>query len=230
VHIPKSLKPVTQRKLTPSQWHEEHRLMDDNLLHLRLLHERNTRSDGVEHAVKELGLFFDEAMNHYLSCINKLINGDMEEFKTANTTKTSYSTCSTESPATKLGHFTYSLLDLVQQNIDLLYSEPRFKMLVGMALHVARASPRSFLRCKAFELLVCIGNLQGVGTLKVEREVEQTLKADTLSRWAGSVKKIHDQWRGMKLRGGEADKFRAQLSSITVDYVPVDIQVRAALC
>jgi hypothetical protein len=116
------------------------------------------------------------------------------------------------------------LLDLLQQNIKLLYREERLKILVDIALHVAKNSPRSFLRCKAFEVLISVGKMEGVGIHKVEREVEQTLRAET-SRWTGSLRKIPDQWRGMKTKAGEMDMFRAQISSITVDSPSLSLEV-----
>jgi hypothetical protein len=202
--------------------------MDDQLLYLRLLHERNGGAvpTGVQKAASDLKTFLEQSISSFLGALSQLIRADMEELKTANQSPLAVETNNSNSSDTasneylalaRPGHFAYALLDLIQQNIKLLYSETRFKVLVEIALQVAKGSPRSFLRCKAFELLISIGKVEGVGLQKVEREVEQTLKGDK-SRWVGSFKKIAEQWRGMKVRAGEKDKFRAQLSFITVDY------------
>ena len=209
--------------------------MEDALLQLRLLRDRNASatSHGIQEAVADVENFSEEATSSFLAALGELIKGDVEESKNADGAlelgtlqmykQEAYrSGLSLTEPLTaaRAGHFAYALLDLLQKNLKLFYSETLFKTLVDMLLQVSRSSLRSFLRCKSFEVLISIGKLEGVGVPKVEREVEQTVKSEP-SRWSGSMKKIPEQWRGMKHRAGEVDKFRAQLFLITVDYPPV---------
>lgn len=111
-------------------------------------------------------------------------------------------------PIARSGHFTFALLDLIQQAmVPTTGSAQRVDESMKLGLYVAKTSAHSFLRRKALEVLFYVGQVEGVRLVSIERELAQITEH----------RKLADDWRDVKRQGERRDSFRSQLASIVID-------------
>ena len=222
-----------QRKLSPSKWHQQYRDIEKFFLNMRLYCECNElRSEAkglVKEAVEGLEKFWTDSEQYLLNTFETCIKKDIEESNAIEdkpeegtladlAIEASYNDDVIEvPPIARTGHFTYALLDLIQQHRTLL--QLPFSKLVDLLLDVAKTSNHSFLRSKALEVLLAIGRLERIGIPIMENELQK--------RAGGSpqFRRATFQWRHVKKRGEEAAGFLAQLSPVTVFLPPLKDQV-----
>jgi len=100
-------------------------------------------------------------------------------------------------PVARKDHFTYGILDLVQQHIHPIDSGKINYKVMEVCLRVLSTSPYSYLRCKAFEVLASMSAKPGIGQAPIGR-VNQLLASDT---WPMDQReKIATQWKIMQKR------------------------------
>lgn len=119
-------------------------------------------------------------------------------------------------PIARSGHFAFALLDLIQQS---LVPIPGCRNCIGesikLGLYVVKSTGHSFLRRKALELLLCIGQIEGAGLHSIEKELVQLT----------GHRKLAEDWRDVKRQGERRADFRSQLASIVVDSKATTQQV-----
>lgn len=105
-------------------------------------------------------------------------------------------------PVARRDHFVYGILDLIQQHIQPLDSGKVNYKVMEFSLQVAKMTPYSYLRCKAFEVLATMSLKPGIGRAPVEKV------HDLLARgiWDEELReKVGNQWRIMRKRAVDMD-------------------------
>jgi len=222
-----------QQRRPPSQWHDRFRALDEYILFMRLFRERMSGDDEakglVREAVDDLRAFSKETDNNFLAVLKDYITKDInnsnligETFERgtlpslAGEANRNNREVIETAPIGRTGHFTYALLDLVQQNLRALCHPALgldYKVVTDTVLYVATTSQQSFLRLKALEVLLKIGKLEHVGVMKVENYIERTINEDIKS---GKFKQVVGKWPNVKQREQDLANFKAQLEAITV--------------
>lgn len=199
---------------------------------MRLLSERHGEDAPkslVQDAVEELKTFSRNTNDNFLAVVTSYLTSDIAKANSIGETfergtlpslagesnRNNRETIDT-APIARTGHFTYALLDLVQQNLRTLCKPSLgmdFKAVTDTVLAVAMNSTHSYLRLKTLEVLLKIGQLDNVGLTKVETYIEQSLKEEIRS---ARFKQIRGKWTDVKQREQDMANFKAQLEAITV--------------
>jgi len=129
-------------------------------------------------------------------------------------------------PLARKDHFIYGILDLIQQHIQPLDSGKVNYKVMEVSLRVAKQSPYSYLRCKAFEVLAAMSSKPGIGQAPIQK-VYDLLAGDT---WPGELRgKVTSQWKVMRLRAVDVESYLRELrckSPNIASYTAIPLQVR----
>ena len=163
--------------------------------------------------MEELERFHGDSQQYFVGAVKQLIETDIknanmiigfEDGTLPALAKRAQEDVIDTPPVARTGHFTYGLLDLVQQH------RPKLAEFINVAIYVAKTSNHSFLRRKALEVLYTMG---GTHTSTIDILLQQTKQE------MGSDLFLTG-WNGVKKRVEERNAFRANFLSITVDYSP----------
>jgi hypothetical protein len=111
-------------------------------------------------------------------------------------------------PLARKDHFIYGILDLIQQHIQPIDSGKVNYKVMQFSIEVAKNSPYSYLRCKAFEVLAAMSSKPGIGQAPIGR-VNELLAEDT---WRLEKReKVANQWRILRKRAVDVDYFLTDL-------------------
>ena len=129
-------------------------------------------------------------------------------------------------PLVQKDHFIYGILDLIQQHIQPIDSRKINYKAMEFSLEVAKNSPSSYLRCKAFEVLAAISSKPGIGQAPVHK-VHDLLAGDT---WALEKReKVANEWRILRKRAVEVDYFLSDLRNKAPRFGPLTVSVLQVL-
>jgi len=211
-----------QRKLTSSSWFDDFGAIGNFLLDLRLFLECNVRESTkglLKEAVEGLEMFWKDSETYFETMVTQLIRNDVEKSNTVTTMEIgTFPALEAEAaqndeaidtpPIARTGHFAFALLDLIQQSIGLtsgyvIWVEESIKL----GLYVAKTSAHSFLRRKALEVLLSIGQVEGTRLVDIEKELAQITEH----------RKLAEDWREVKRQGERRVSFQSQRASIVVD-------------
>ena len=124
-------------------------------------------------------------------------------------------------PLSRTGHFVYGILDLIQQFAQSLDNGKIHDKVVKLAAQVAQESPHSFLRCKAFAVLIALGSKAGAThTLSM---VTDMVEKDS---WpTGLREKVIAQWRVMRRRALDMEAYYQDTERQTPPDFALSLQV-----
>jgi len=123
-------------------------------------------------------------------------------------------------PLSRKGHFLYGILDLIQQFTEEIDNGKVNDKVVKIALEIAQSAPRSYLRCKAFELLIVMSSKVGAThTLKLGTELVER------GTWPTGVhEKVRIQWSVMRRRAIDLEDYyrreRCQTLPTKIEIAP----------
>ena len=172
----------------------------------------------VKEAREELNHFSQESEKYLLDALKQLVEDDV---KISNTIavdgfeKGTLPELANEAredviienpPVARTGHFTYGLLDLIQQRTD------RNDELMKIALYVTKTSHHPFLQRKALEVLAMIGRTTGM--TRIEMFLEQIAREE-LGR---NFKRAIGTWREVRKQEDQMAKLRAHFLPVNVDF------------
>lgn len=111
-------------------------------------------------------------------------------------------------PVARKDHFIYGILDLIQQHVETINSGKVQGKVMHLALDVARMSKHSYLRCKAFELLVVMSSINGVGQVPIK----EVYSLFTEGIWDPSqTNEAWDQWAVIRDRVARSESYFIKL-------------------
>lgn len=215
-----ALKNTMQMKLTPSSWYSKYRTMDDLCLSIRLFRSLNKEASVDDKLANSFPEILETAEE---SVINQLTEILMEELqkgfgkdKIGRVIRSSGDIVGS-APTSRKNHYEYGILDLIQQHIQPLDSGKINYKVMEVCLQVAKLSPYSYLRCKAFELLATMSSKPGIGQVPIQR-VNDLLGQES---WPLEViEKVETQWRIMRKRAVDVDCYLTALRNKSPYMLP----------
>lgn len=212
-----SLKSATYRKFTPSSWYLKYRNMDDLCVQVRIFRQ-------LSETLPEEESEFPENLDSIEECvINQLADIITDEMRHGfqtdrlGTVLRAGAEAMRAAPLPRKDHFAFGILDLIQQHISSLHSGKINDKVVKLSISVAKQSPYSFLRCKAFELLAQLSAREGVGNMPVQLVNSLLRRNDIWSR--EELTKVINQWKMMRKRAIDLEQFEEGLKGHWPDCV-----------
>jgi len=211
VQAAQSLKTAVQVKYTPSGWHMRYRTMDDLCLSIRTFRQcsNNLSKENLENLENSSSLpqFLETTEDCIISEL--IVNPETQLAKglpteTARNALRATGDAVGTAPLGRVNHFFYGVLDLIQQHVQTIDSGKINDKVVNLAFKVAKESSRSFLMCKALEILAAMSLKRGVGLMPTEM-VNDLLENNN---WDSKKRdKFRDQWFVMRKRAVDMEKY-----------------------
>jgi hypothetical protein len=186
--------------------------MDDLCLSVRVFRELNSQKQPTDDEWTE---FLESAEENVINQLSEILLEELHNGLGKNrfgaVIRTGGDAIGT-APLARRNHFIYGILDLIQQHIQPLDSGKVNYKVMEFSLEVAKRSPYSYLRCKAFEVLAAMSSKPGIGQAPVQK-VYDLLAGDI---WAQDVReKVAKQWRIMRNRAVDVESFLTELRNKT---------------
>jgi len=220
----KALKVVVDVKHKLVNWLSQYRSVDVVSISVRLLRESYAKTKGMESWDDD---FFQKLVDAELDVIKELVSILDEEIdnkfpnETIRNARRSTNNILGGAPISRANHFMYAILDLIQQHAESLGSDdPLVKVknhISKTALRVAKESPYSYLRCKAFEVLATMKpRLADFTDTRIEYE---------MSGSDDDVRKTAlEQWRAIQL---QVEKMQQFLNTLSEESQELETQIFA---
>jgi hypothetical protein len=204
--------------------------MDDLCLSVRVFRELSSQNPRNSYEwMKDIPGFLETAEESVINQLTDILLEELEKGlskdRLGSAVRTTGDAIGT-APLARKDHFLYGILDLIQQHIQPLDSgKVNFKVM-EFSLRVAKQSPYSYLRCKAFEVLAAMSSKPGIGQAPVQR-VYDLLAGDT---WPVELRgKVSNQWKIMRLRAVDVESTLRELrckSPNVTSFTAIPLQVR----
>ena len=224
MEVLKALKIVVDVKHKPVNWLFQYRSVDVVSISVRLLRESYAKTKGMESWDDD---FFQKLVDAELDVIKELVSILDEEIdnkfpnETIRNARRSTNNILGGAPISRANHFMYAILDLIQQHAESLGSDdPSVRVrnhILKTALRVAKESPYSYLRCKAFEVLATMKpRLADFTDTRIEYE---------MSGSDDDVRKTAlEQWRAIQL---QVEKMQQFLNTLSEESQELETQIFA---
>jgi len=179
----KSVRKAIEIKHRPLPWHFQYRTMDE-LCHsiLTLQHVENEDLPEMLNTIQEC------AVDELCGILQRELEAGFNSGNIRQTARAANDALGRPALARR-GHFAYGILDLIEQFAKHLDNGKIHSKVVEIASRIAQESPRSFMRCKAFEVLIAISQKTGATHTvnlvneMLERNVQQGLKEKATIQW-----------------------------------------------
>lgn len=202
-------------KHPPSSWHSKYRAIDELCLSIRMFRQFNNESPNtVEEWIESIPDFLETTEENVILELRAIILEELQDGLPKETLRDIVRTTGDAigtAPLARKNHFIYGILDLIQQHVQMIDTDKIYDFdskvdnkIVELSLEVVKQSPYSYLRGKAFELLIAMSSKSGIGLMPIKEVNELLAKSD----WPRDMKnKVRDQWRVMRDRAVDAEHF-----------------------
>jgi hypothetical protein len=204
--------------------------MDDLCLSVRVFRELSSRNPQNSYEwMKDIPGFLETAEESVINQLTDILLEELEKGlskdRLGSAVRATGDAIGT-APLARKDHFVYGILDLIQQHIQPLDSgKVNFKVM-EFSLRIAKQSPYSYLRCKAFEVLAAMSSKPGIGQAPIQR-VYDLLAGDT---WPVELReKVSNQWKIMRFRAVDVESTLRELrckSPNVASFTAIPLQVR----
>jgi hypothetical protein len=189
--------------------------MDDVCLSMRMFRHFNHQSpNSVEEWVQNIPEFLETAEENVILELRTIILEELQNGLPKESLRAVLRTTSDAigtAPLARGNHFVYGILDLIQQHVQMIDTDKIYDFdskvnhkIVELSLEVVKQSQYSYLRGKAFELLIAMSSKSEIGSMPIKSAEELLAKSD----WPRDLKnKIRDQLRIMRTRAVNMEYF-----------------------